>query len=143
MRKKQRVANMADEVLARQARDYAKRTGESFEEALEAVLETEAGRQLGELRDGPHGDERAERWQEDLRQERAEERHEARGYVMDPHEDLQELLTRLNNLRDSMEEALGYVRGIEDDYQRGLLEAHITGAIREINEQIAELMSSR
>ena len=78
MRKKQRVANMADEVLARQARDYAKRTGESFEEALEAVLETEAGRQLGELRDGPHRDERAERWQEDLRQERAEERHEER-----------------------------------------------------------------
>ena len=35
---------------------------------------------------------------------------------MDQHEDLQELLTRLNNVRDSMEEALGYVRGIEDDY---------------------------
>ncbi len=62
---------------------------------------------------------------------------------MDQHEDLQELLVRLNNVRDSMEEALGYVRGIEDDYRRGLLEAHIRGAIREINEQIAELVSSR
>ena len=62
---------------------------------------------------------------------------------MDQHEDLQELLTRLNNVRDSMEEALGYVRGIEDDYRRGLLEAHIKGAIREINEQISELVSSR
>ena len=62
---------------------------------------------------------------------------------MDQHEDLQELLTRLNNVRDSMEAALGYVRGIEDDYRRGLLEAHITGAIREINEQITELVSSR
>ncbi len=62
---------------------------------------------------------------------------------MDQHEDLQELLTRLNNVRDSMEEALGYVRGIEDDYRRGLLEAHTRGAIREINEQIAELVSSR
>ena len=61
---------------------------------------------------------------------------------MDQHEDLQELLTRLNNVRDSMEEALGYVRGIEDDYRRGLLEAHIKGAIREITEQIAELVSS-
>jgi hypothetical protein len=62
---------------------------------------------------------------------------------MNQHEDLQELLARLNNVRDSMEEALGYVRGIEDDYRRGLLEAHIKGAIREINEQITELVSSR
>ena len=62
---------------------------------------------------------------------------------MDQHEDLQELLTRLNNVRDSMEAALGYVRGIEDDYRRGLLEAHIRGALREISEQITELVSSR
>jgi predicted nucleic acid-binding Zn-ribbon protein len=59
------------------------------------------------------------------------------------HESLQELLTRLNNIRDSMEEALGDVRGIEDDYRRGLLEAHIKGALREINEQITELVSQR
>jgi hypothetical protein len=63
--------------------------------------------------------------------------------VMDQHEDLQELLTRLNNVRDSMEAALGYVRGIEDDYRHGLLEAHIRGAIRETTEQITELVSSR
>ena len=62
---------------------------------------------------------------------------------MDEHEKLQELLRRLNNVRDSMEEALGYVRGIEDDYRRGLLEAHIRGAIREITEQITELVSQR
>ncbi len=61
---------------------------------------------------------------------------------MDQHENLQELLTRLNHVRDSMEEALGYIRGIEDDYRRGLLEAHIKGAIREINAQISELVSS-
>ena len=61
---------------------------------------------------------------------------------MDQHEDLQELLTRLNNVRDSMEAALGYTRGIEDDYRRGLLEAHIKGAMREINAQISELVSS-
>jgi hypothetical protein len=63
--------------------------------------------------------------------------------VVDQHEDLQELLTRLNNVRDSMESALGYVRGIEDDYRRGLLEAHLKGAMREINEQITELVSQR
>ena len=57
--------------------------------------------------------------------------------------DQQELLTQLNNVRDSMEAALGHVRGIEDDYRRGLLEAHIRGAIREINEQITELVSQR
>jgi hypothetical protein len=61
---------------------------------------------------------------------------------MDQHEDLQGLLTRLNNVRNSMEEALGYVKGIEDDYRRGLLEAHIRGAVREINAQITELVSS-
>jgi hypothetical protein len=57
--------------------------------------------------------------------------------------DQQELLTQLNNVRDSMEAALGHVRGIEDDYRRGLLEAHIRGAIREINAQISELVSQR
>jgi hypothetical protein len=62
---------------------------------------------------------------------------------LDQHENLQELLTRLNNVRDSMEEALGHVRGIEDDYRRGLLEAHIRGAVHEINAQISELVSSR
>jgi hypothetical protein len=62
---------------------------------------------------------------------------------MDQHENLQELLTRLHNIRDSMEAALGDVRGIEDDYRRGLLEAHITGAIRETNAQIGELVSGR
>jgi hypothetical protein len=79
MRKKQRVANMAEEVLERQARDRAERTGEPFEEAFEAVLKTEAGRQLEELRDGPHGDERAQEWQKDMRRERAEERDAERG----------------------------------------------------------------
>jgi hypothetical protein len=62
---------------------------------------------------------------------------------MNQHEDLQELLARLNNVRDSIEGALGYVRGIEDDYRRGLLEAHIRGAIREIDAQITELVSQR
>jgi hypothetical protein len=62
---------------------------------------------------------------------------------MDQHENFQELLTRLNNIRDSMEEALADIRGIEDDYRRGLLEAHIKGAIREINAQITELVLQR
>jgi hypothetical protein len=79
MRKNQRVTDMAEEVLERQARQRAERTGESFEDALKAVLKTEAGRQLQELRDGPHGHERAHEWQKNIRQERIEERHREQG----------------------------------------------------------------
>jgi hypothetical protein len=79
MHTKQRVADMAEEVLERQARDRVERTGEPFEEALKAVLETEAGRQLQELRHGQHGDEEAKRWQERLPRERIEERHREQG----------------------------------------------------------------
>ena len=75
MKKKQRVAEMADEVLARQARARAERTGESFEEALKAVRKTEAGRQLEELSEGSHRDQRADQWQEEMSRERIEERH--------------------------------------------------------------------
>ena len=79
MREKQKVAEMADEVLARQANTRADRTGEPFEDAFEAVMSTEAGRQLKELRDGPHHDERVQEWQESLARERAEKRADALG----------------------------------------------------------------
>ena len=80
MRKKQGVADMADEVLARQAKTRADRTGEPLEDALETVMGTEAGRQLRELRNGLHHDERAQEWQEGLARQRAEERVEALGW---------------------------------------------------------------
>ncbi len=79
MQKNQRVADMAIDVLARQAGERADGTGEPFEEALKAVLETEAGRQLRELRDGPYRDEKAQEWQEDLMQQRAQERKRERA----------------------------------------------------------------
>jgi hypothetical protein len=66
---------MALEVLERQARTRAQRTGEAFKKALKAIVETEAGRQLEELRDGPHRDEGAKRWQEDLARKRGIERN--------------------------------------------------------------------
>src|SRR5215216_779525 len=78
MQQNQSVSEMATEVLARQAGARAKRTGESLESALRAVLQTEAGRRLGQLRDGEHRDERAEQWQPNLPWERAEERRQAR-----------------------------------------------------------------
>src|ERR687898_646033 len=77
MQQNQSVSEMATEVLARQAGARAKRTGESLEAALRAVLQTEAGRRLGQLRDGEHRDERAEQWQPSLSRERAEERRQA------------------------------------------------------------------
>ena len=74
MQKNQSITEVATEVLTRQAGTRAKRTGESLEVALRAVLQTEAGRRLGQLRDGDHRDERADEWQPNLPRERAEER---------------------------------------------------------------------
>ena len=78
MQKDQRVAKMATEVLERQAGARAQQTGEASKEALNAILETEAGQQLKELRDGPHRDEGAKRWQEDLAHKRGIERNRVR-----------------------------------------------------------------
>ena len=73
------VEEMAREVLMRQARVRAERTGESIEEAMEAVLNTEAGAQLRELRDVPHDEESVEEWRVGMARERAEERAEDLG----------------------------------------------------------------
>jgi predicted component of type VI protein secretion system len=73
------VEEMANEVLMRQAKVRAVRTGESIEKAMEAVLNTEAGTQLRELRDAPHDEESVEEWQVGMARERAEERAEDLG----------------------------------------------------------------
>jgi predicted component of type VI protein secretion system len=73
------VEKMAHEVLMRQAKARVDRTGESIEEALEAVLNTEAGTQLRELRDVPHDEESVEEWQVGMARERAQERAEDLG----------------------------------------------------------------
>ncbi len=73
MRAEQTVNEMAQVVLSRQAKALAQRSGEPFVEALEAVVETPAGRQLEELRCGPHQDEEARYWQSNLLFERVSE----------------------------------------------------------------------
>jgi hypothetical protein len=78
MQQNQRVSDVALEVLARQATVRSERTGEPFAEVLEAVLHTEAGRRLKELREGPHRYDRAHQWQEELPHKRAEERRQTR-----------------------------------------------------------------
>ena len=77
------VEEMANEVLMRQAKALADRTGESIEEAMEAVLNTEAGAQLRELRDVPHDEESVEEWRVGMARERAEERAQDLGDHLD------------------------------------------------------------
>ena len=79
------VEEMAHEVLVRQAKARAERTGESIEEAMEAVLDTEAGAQLRELRDVPHDEESIEEWRAGMARERAEERAEDLGDHLEEH----------------------------------------------------------
>lgn len=80
MRDDQSVADMVDEVLTRWAKSRAAWTGEPVEDALEAILSTEAGRELRELGSGPHRRDRADEWQAHVARERAEERADALGW---------------------------------------------------------------
>ena len=73
MRPEQTLDEMAEEVLSRQTRAQVQRTGQSRAEARAAVIETPAGRQLEELRIGPHQDEEGRYWQANLLFERVSE----------------------------------------------------------------------
>jgi hypothetical protein len=70
----QRVYEMVEEVLRRQAKSLAERTGQPFERALRIDADTEAGRQLRELADGEHRHKQAREWQANVFWERSEER---------------------------------------------------------------------
>jgi hypothetical protein len=72
--KDQTVSEMAEVVLVRQAKALAHRSGQSLEDARQAVSDTEAGRQLRELANGEHRHEKAQDWQMSVLWERAEER---------------------------------------------------------------------
>jgi hypothetical protein len=74
LRKDQTDSEMAKEVLARQAKSLADRSGHSLEAALEVVANTNAGRQLRELASGEHRYAKAQDWQVGVLWERAEER---------------------------------------------------------------------
>jgi hypothetical protein len=58
----------------RRASALALRSGRSLEDAKEAVWDTEAGRQLRDLANGEHREERARAWQASVFWGRAEER---------------------------------------------------------------------
>ena len=58
----------------RQANALAHRSGQSLEDARQAVADTEAGRQLEGLAQGEHRHEKAQAWQASVFWDRAEER---------------------------------------------------------------------
>jgi hypothetical protein len=70
----QSVSQMAQEVLTRQAKVLAHRSGYSLEDARKAVSDTEAGRQLRELANGEHRYAKAQAWQASVFWERSEQR---------------------------------------------------------------------
>jgi hypothetical protein len=74
VQKDQSVSEMAEEVLMSQAKALAQRSGQSLEDARQAVSDTEAGHQLRDLAQGEHRHERAQDWQVSLSWDRAEER---------------------------------------------------------------------
>ena len=65
---------MVEEVLERQAKALADRSGDSLEDARHAVSETDAGRQLKGLAQGEHRHKRAQEWQASVFWDRAEQR---------------------------------------------------------------------
>jgi hypothetical protein len=65
---------MAEEVLMRQTKALAQSSGHSFEDARQAVSDTEAGRQPKGLARGEHRHEKAQAWQASVFWDRAEER---------------------------------------------------------------------
>ena len=74
MQQDQTVSKMAEEVLMRQTKALAHRSGYSLEDAQQAVSDTEAGRQLRDLANGEHRHEKAQAWQAGVFWDRAEER---------------------------------------------------------------------
>jgi hypothetical protein len=76
VRPDQTVYEMVEEVLRRQAKALVERTGCSPQEALEAVLQTDAGGELWQLREGPRIQEKARDWQEHILRDRVLERLE-------------------------------------------------------------------
>jgi hypothetical protein len=73
MKADQTVSEMALEVLVRQGKALAERSGRPFDEALVEVLNTEAGYQLSGLAQGAHRNEKARKWQAALPKQRLQQ----------------------------------------------------------------------
>ena len=101
----QTVSEMAMEVLERQARTLADRSGRPVEDALAEVRRTAAGRRLRRLAEGPHRHERAAEWQAGLLEERLrKEWAKGKGAPAKYREFLEEELGRLTDRAASASE---------------------------------------
>ena len=111
MQQDQTVSQMAEEVLMRQAKALARRSGQSLEVAQQAVSDTEAGRQLKGLAKGEHRHEKAQTWQASVFWGRAEERS--------MHHFGSEALSRLAAERHYswLESYMGWLEGKEERVQ--------------------------
>jgi hypothetical protein len=102
LHKDQTVLEIAQEVLAKQAKALVAQTGQPFQAALEAVCKTDAGRKLRELANGEHRNEKARDWQVGLALVRAEERYysQLEGYMewLEGKEVREEYYARLEEL---------------------------------------------
>jgi hypothetical protein len=74
VQQEQTVSEMVEEILERQAKSLANRSGRSLGDARQAVVATEAGRQLRDLANGDRRREKAMAWQVSMFWERAEQR---------------------------------------------------------------------
>ncbi len=72
------VAELAEEVLLRQARYRAEERGELLEDAVVAVINTTAGRVLAKLADGPYRNLSPEEWQARIAEQREEDYRDRR-----------------------------------------------------------------
>jgi hypothetical protein len=99
---------MVVEVLARQAKALVERTGQPFEDALVAVLRTDAARQLEELATGPHRHQKASYWLASLVREGAEESYHP--WLQDYVEWLEDKESRAEYYT-FLEKALGHSKG--------------------------------
>jgi hypothetical protein len=72
LQRNQSVFEMVEDILARQAKSLADKTGQPLERALDLV--TDAGQQLRELANGEYRCEKAQHWQTSMCWDRAEER---------------------------------------------------------------------
>jgi hypothetical protein len=103
VRAEQTVSEMVVESLARQAEALSEGNSKTFADAYAEVLETPAGRRLGELADGPHRHEKAAEWQAGLLADREARRPARLRTPEGGHEVGEESLSWLGRYMDWVE----------------------------------------
>ena len=130
MHPEQTVSEMVQDVLTNQARALVERTGQTFESALAAISDTEAGRKLVELSNGSRRDERASEWQEDLLRERAGRLVEHLGVRGPAADEGAPAAAGLEHHYSWLEGYMGWLRGKEERDEYYTLLEHELGDLK-------------